>query len=54
MSAQQCLGTEVTEASSNQADGKIETSVTPATDNPPPLTMDQARLVVAVLFGGAR
>lgn len=52
MIAQQRPGTEVTEARSNP-DG-ITDSVPKTADNPPPLTMEQARLVAAILFGGAR
>lgn len=47
-------GTEVTEASSDLLAGGIGSSVPPTDDNPPPLTMDQARLVAAILFGDAR
>ena len=54
MSAQQCPGTEATEASSDLLAGGITDSVPKTADNPPPLTIEQARLVVAILFGGAR
>lgn len=42
------------EAAEIEAATRITDSVPKTADNPPPLTIEQARLVVAILFGGAR
>ena len=42
------------EAAEIEAATRITDSVPKTADNPPPLTIEQARLVVAILFVGAR